>query len=48
MKTELSKLNLDNIQIIKDIIEIEENVEISFDEVLARVLRFYKSFVPYN
>jgi hypothetical protein len=48
MKTELSKLNLDNIQIIKDIIEIEENVEISFDEALARVLKFYKMFVPYN
>ncbi len=48
MKTELSKLNLENIQTIKDIKEIEENIEISFDEVLARVLKFYKSFVPYN
>jgi len=48
MKTELSKLNLDNIQIIKDIIEVEENVEISFDETLSRVLSFYRKFVPFK
>jgi hypothetical protein len=48
MRAALSKSNLEKIRNIKDIIEVEENVEISFDETLSRVLSFYRKFVPFK
>ena len=39
--------NLRNLKAIQQTISLEEK-EVSVDEALARVLAFYKKFVPYN
>ncbi|MCW4049332.1 MAG: hypothetical protein NWE89_06290 [Candidatus Bathyarchaeota archaeon] len=44
----ISKENLENLETLHNVIEIEENSEVSLDEVLTRVLKFYNEFVPYN
>ena len=44
----ISVLNRKHIQDIKNVIELEEGVQISFDDTLDRVLSFYKKYVPYN
>lgn len=44
----ISKLNMDEIEQLKKVIEAEEGHEVSSDQTLTRVLRFYKKYVPYN
>lgn len=48
MADRISVSNKKHIQDIKKVIELEEEVQISFDETLNRVLNFYKKYVPYN
>ncbi len=33
---------------LQKVIQVEDEVEVSMDETLARVLAFYRKFVPYN
>lgn len=40
--------NLRSLRKIQKVVQIEEEVEISLDETLERVLAFYRKFVPYN
>ncbi len=44
----ISEANLSQLEKLHDVIEVEENTEVTIDEVLTRVLRFYSKFVPYN
>ena len=48
MTDRISVLNRKHIQDIKKVIELEEGVQISFDDALYRVLSFYKKYVPYD
>ena len=45
---QISTYNLRKIEDIKSVIEAEEGKEVTIEETLDRVLRFYKNFVPYN
>ena len=40
--------NLQNLEKIQEIFHMEVGEEISLDETLAKILAFYKKFVPYN
>lgn len=40
--------NLQKLMQIQNVILVEDETESSLDEVLARVLMFYRKFVPYN
>ena len=40
--------NLLKLTQIQEVVEVEDGMESSVDEVLARVLEFYRKFVPYN
>lgn len=44
----ISNINLKKIEDIREVIEAEEGKEVSAEETLDRVLRFYKKYVPYN
>ncbi len=44
----ISNINLKKIDDIRGVIEAEEGKEVSAEETLDRVLRFYKKYVPYN
>ncbi|MBT3284890.1 hypothetical protein HN807_01245 [Candidatus Bathyarchaeota archaeon] len=44
----ISNINLKKIEDIREIIEVEEGKEVTTEETLDRILRFYKKFVPYN
>lgn len=44
----ISNINLKNIEDIREVIVAEEGQEVTAEETLDRVLRFYKRFVPYN
>jgi uncharacterized protein Veg len=44
----ISKYNLKKIEDIREVIEAEEGKDVTVEETLDRVLRFYKKFVPYN
>ncbi|MDH5199728.1 MAG: hypothetical protein OEW93_02475 [Candidatus Bathyarchaeota archaeon] len=44
----LSDENLRNLEKIQTIIRIEDGTDSNLDGVLARVLGFYKKFVPYD
>lgn len=44
----ISNYNLKNIEDIREVIIAEEGKEVTAEETLERVLRFYKKFVPYN
>jgi hypothetical protein len=46
--TNLSDENLRSLERIRRIVYLEEGKETGLDEVLARVLEFYRRFVPYN
>lgn len=46
--TKISEVNLKKLESIQDIIEAEEDSNVSLDETLSRVLKFYGRFVPYN
>ena len=45
---EISNYNMKKIETIREVIETEEGKEITIEEALDRVLRFYSKFVPYN
>ena len=44
----ISNYNLKKIEDIREVIETEEGKDVTVEETLDRVLRFYKKFVPYN
>jgi hypothetical protein len=46
--TKVSEQNLKALNAIKEIIEVEEDREVSVDQVLSRVIRLYRRFVPYQ
>jgi uncharacterized protein Veg len=45
---QVSNYNVKKIEDIREVIEAEEGKEVTLEETLDRVLRFYKNFVPYN
>ena len=46
--TKVSEQNLKALNAIKEIIEVEEDREVSVDQVLGRVIDLYRRFVPYQ
>ncbi len=44
----ISNYNLKKIEDIREVIEAEEGIDVTVEETLDRVLRFYKKYVPYN
>ena len=44
----ISNVNLKHIKDIREVIKAEEGKEVTPEETLERVLRFYKKYVPYN
>ena len=44
----INNYNLKKIEDIREVIEAEEGKDVTIEETLDRVLRFYKKFVPYN
>ena len=48
VEKEISEVNLSKLESIQSVITVEEGDEVSLDEALSRVLRFYERFVPYN
>ena len=44
----VSEQNLIALNAIKEIIEVEEDREVSVDQVLSRVIDLYSRFVPYQ
>jgi uncharacterized protein Veg len=44
----ISNYTLKKIEDIREVIEAEEGKDVTIEETLDRVLRFYKKFVPYN
>jgi len=47
-KREISEQNLRALESIKEIIEVEEEKNVTFDQTLARVLSHYRRFVPFQ
>jgi hypothetical protein len=48
VENKISEVNLRKLESIQSVIKVEEGDEVSLDEALSRVLRFYGKFVPYN
>lgn len=48
VERKISGDNLSKLESIQSVITFEEGDEISLDDALRRVLRFYKKFVPYS
>ena len=48
MIKKVSEQNLMALYAIKEIIEVEEDREVSVDQVLSRVIGLYRRFVPYQ
>lgn len=46
--TELSRSNLQDLEMIRELIEVEDGSRTTIDEALKRVLSFYKRFVPFD
>jgi len=44
----ISKINQEHLETLKQVIQLEEDRELTTDQALTRVLGFYKKFVPYN
>jgi hypothetical protein len=44
----ISQHNPESIEHLRKVMETEEGKEVSTDQVITRVLGFYKKFVPYN
>lgn len=44
----ISSYNLRKIEDIQEVIQAEEGKEVTVEETLDRVLRFYHKYVPYN
>jgi hypothetical protein len=47
-QVDIADENLLKLTKLKEIVEMEDGLEPSIDEVLARVLGFYGKFVPYD
>ena len=45
---DIAEENLRSLKAIQNVIEVEEGRETSLDEVLTRILAFYRRFVPYS
>lgn len=45
---DLSDKNLDRLLSVQKVLCVEEGKEADLDAVLARILDFYRVFVPYN
>jgi len=45
---DISDENFVKLNQIQHVVNVEEEMEANLDEVLARVLEFYRRFVPYN
>ncbi|UCD45444.1 MAG: hypothetical protein JSV27_02835 [Candidatus Bathyarchaeota archaeon] len=45
---DISDENFVKLNQIQRVVNVEEEMEANLDEVLARVLEFYRRFVPYN
>lgn len=45
---DIAEENLRNLKAVQKVIQFEEGNETSLDEALARILTFYRKFVPYN
>jgi len=48
MIAKVSEQNLKALNAVKEIIEVEEDREVTVDQVLSRVISFYRRFVPYQ
>ena len=46
--TTISEGNIKKLESIQRVINVEEDSEVSIDEALSRVLKFYGELVPYN
>lgn len=44
----LGQQNLEDLKRIQDIVFLEEDRVLSYDEVLAKILTFYAKFVPFK
>jgi histidyl-tRNA synthetase len=40
--------NLQNLEKIQSVVQMEEGQKVNLDETLAKILAFYRRFVPYN
>jgi hypothetical protein len=47
-KGEISEQNLRALESIKEIIEVEEEKNVTLDQTLARVLSHYRRYVPFQ
>ncbi len=47
-QVDIADENLLKLTQIQDVVMVEDGLESSIDEVLARVLGFYRKFVPYD
>lgn len=47
-KREISEQNLRALESIKEIIEVEEEKNVTLDQTLSRVLNHYRRFVPFQ
>ena len=45
---DIRRQNVRDLRAIQDVISLEEAQDLSLDEVLARLLSFYRRFVPYK
>jgi hypothetical protein len=45
---DISEENFVKLNQIQYVVNFEDGMEANLDEVLARVLEFYRKFVPYN
>lgn len=49
MKSEtISRMNIEDLESIKGIIEAEDGEAVTLNQTLDRVLNFYRKYVPYN
>ena len=47
-QVDIADENLLKLTQIREVVELEDGLVSSIDEVLARVLGFYRNFVPYD
>jgi hypothetical protein len=45
---DIAQENLMKLEQIRKVVHIEDGVDSSIDEILSRVLSFYRMFVPYD
>ena len=44
----INKINEEFLENLKQVIEAEEVHKVTIDQILSRVIEFYKQFYPYN